>query len=145
MEQGEAMMPLLYSVGQNEALQVAHRSMRDGEHLMAVLDDVYMASDPDRVGPAHATVQDSLWEEAGIRIHVGKTKVWNAAGIRPAICERLGESGPETESSRPECGGAQGSLSSSKGSKSWEPHSATQHTSRGSSTPSLKTETDPTG
>ena len=42
---------------------------------MAFLDDVYMASDPDRVGPAYATVQDSLWEEAGIRIHVGKTRV----------------------------------------------------------------------
>ena len=40
---------------------------------MAFLDDVYMASDPDHVGPA--TVQDSLWEEAVIRIHVGKTRV----------------------------------------------------------------------
>ena len=73
------MMPLLYSVGQHDALQVAHRSMRDGEHLMAFLDDVYMASDPDRVGPVYATLQDSLWEEAGIRIHVG----------RPAICNVL--------------------------------------------------------
>ena len=88
-EQGDAMMPLLFSVGQHEALQVAHWGMPDGEHLMAFLDDVYMASDPDRVGPVYATVQDSLWEEAGLRIHVGKTKVWNAAGIRPAICDVL--------------------------------------------------------
>ena len=29
-EQGDAMMPLLYSVGQHEALQVAQRGMRDG-------------------------------------------------------------------------------------------------------------------
>ena len=71
------------SVGQHEALQVA----RDGEHLMAILDDVYMATDPDGVGPAYATVQDSLCQEEGIRIHVRRTKVCNAAGIRPAICD----------------------------------------------------------
>ena len=43
-EQGDAMMPLLYSIGQHEALQVAQRAMRDGEHLMAFLDDVYMGT-----------------------------------------------------------------------------------------------------
>ena len=71
-EQGDAMMPLLFSVGQHEALQVAHWGMWDGEHLMAFLDDVYMASDPDCVGPVFATVQGHL--------------------------RRLGESGPGTES-----------------------------------------------
>ena len=92
---------------------------------MAFLDGAYMASDPDRVGLEKA---DSLWEEAGIRIHVGKTKVWNAAGIRPASWREW----PRNRIHRPECGGAQGSPSSSKGSKSWEPHSATHHTSKGS-------------
>ena len=89
---------------------------------MAFLDDVYMASDPDRVGRVYATVQDSLWEEAGIRIHVVKTKVWNAAGIRIAISTSWRE-WPRNGIHRPECGGAQGSPSSSKGPKSWEPHS----------------------
>ena len=83
------MMPLPCSVGQHEALQAAHRGMRDGEHLMAFLDDVHMATDPNGVGFAHATVEDSLWEEAGIRLHVGKTKVWIAEGIRLAICDVL--------------------------------------------------------
>ena len=39
-------------------IQVAHWGMRDGEHFMAFLDDVYMATDPDGVGLVYATVQD---------------------------------------------------------------------------------------
>ena len=119
------MMPLVFSVSQHEALQVAHRGMQDGEHLMAFLDDVYMAFDPDHVGPVYATVQDSLWEEAGIRIHVGKTKVWNAAGIRLAIC------GPGTESSGPSVAGCRIPVEQ-QGIKILGTHSATQRTSRGS-------------
>ena len=26
---------------------------------------------------------------AGIRIHVGKTQLWNRAGTRPIVCDRL--------------------------------------------------------
>ena len=129
-EQGDAMMPLLHSVGQHEAFQAAHRGMWDGEHLMAFLDDVHMASDPDRVGPVYATVQDALWEEAGIRIHVGKTKVWNAAGIGPAICDVLERVAQEQNPAAQVRRGR--GIPVEQGSKSWEPHLATQHTSRGS-------------
>ena len=41
---------------------------------------------PNRVGAIYATLQEALWAHARIAIHLGKTKVWNASGIRPEIC-----------------------------------------------------------
>ena len=67
-EQGDAMMPLLFCVGQRQALQATQDQLRDGEYLTAFLDDLYIAC---------------------TRIHCGKTKVWNRAGTRPAACDVL--------------------------------------------------------
>ena len=50
-EQGDAMMPLLFCLGQHEALRATQEQLRDGEHLLAFLDDIYMVTRPDRVGP----------------------------------------------------------------------------------------------
>ena len=88
-EQGYAMMPSLFSLGQRGALQAAHRNLREGEFLFAFHDDVVMVTARERVGPVYAAMQDSLLRHAGIRIHVGKTKVWNKAGVRPQICDVL--------------------------------------------------------
>ena len=41
-EQGDAMMPLLYSLGQHGALQDVSRRLGRGEHLFAFLDDTYI-------------------------------------------------------------------------------------------------------
>ena len=87
-EQGDAMMPLLFCLG-HEALQVAHRGLRAGEFLFAFLDDIYMATTPYRVGLVYAIVQAALRQEAGISIHVGKTKIWNQVGVRPNACDML--------------------------------------------------------
>ena len=38
-EQGDAMMPLLFALGQHGELQVASRALGHGEHVMAFLDD----------------------------------------------------------------------------------------------------------
>ena len=56
---------------------------------MAFLDDVYMVSQPERVGSVYAVLQEALFAHAGIRVHGGKTKVWNMAGVRPASCDVL--------------------------------------------------------
>ena len=88
-EQGDAMMPLLFSLGQHGALQNASRTLGHGEHLMAFLDDTYYVSEPARVGPIYGSLENALWRNAGIRIHVGKTQIWNQAGIRPPICDAL--------------------------------------------------------
>ena len=41
-----------------------------------------MATNPERVGPVYGKVQGVLRQEAGISIHVGKTEIWNQAGVR---------------------------------------------------------------
>ena len=43
-EKGDAMMPLLFAVGQRGALEAIHRRMNPRERLMAFHDDVYMAT-----------------------------------------------------------------------------------------------------
>ena len=71
-------MPLLFCLGQHRALEAAQRQLRDGE----------------RVGPACAVAQQELWIHAGIRVHTGKTKVWNRDSMRPVVCnvlERIAE------------------------------------------------------
>ena len=88
-EQGDAMMPLLFCLGQHEALRATQEQLRDGEHPLACLEDIYIVTRPDKVGPAHAILQENLHVHACIRIHCGKTKVWNKAGIRPAACGAL--------------------------------------------------------
>ena len=40
-EQGDAMMPLLFSLGQHAALEDVSRSLVPGEHLFAFLDDIW--------------------------------------------------------------------------------------------------------
>ena len=88
-EQGDTMMPLLFSVGQHHALEVVNRSLRDDEKVMAFLDDINFCSEPNRVGVVYAAIEEASQHHAGISIHGGKTKVWNAFGVRPPVCDVL--------------------------------------------------------
>ena len=88
-EQGDAMMPLLFCLGQHRALVHVQSHLREGEVLMAFLDDIYTVSPPDRVGAIHRMLARALWSEAGIRVHQGKTQIWNLAGEMPDGCEAL--------------------------------------------------------
>ena len=87
-EQGDALMPFLFCLG-HRALVAAQRQLRVGERLLAFLDDIHLATAPARVGLACTAVQQELWIHAGIRVHTGKTKVWNRVGIRPVMCNVL--------------------------------------------------------
>ena len=82
-------MPLLFSLGQHAALEAVRARLLPGERLFAFLDDVYVVTTPDRVGFVHNILQEELYRHARIRIHVGKTQVWNAAGDRPPACDLL--------------------------------------------------------
>ena len=53
--------------------------MINGERLFAFLDDVFVTTTPNRVGAVHSR----------IHINIGKTQVWNAAGIWPPACDEL--------------------------------------------------------
>ena len=78
-EQGDAMMPLLFAVGQHRALEATHRRMNPGEFLMAFHDDVYMAIPPARVGPMHAVVQEEVFVHACTGCITGRLR----CGTRP--------------------------------------------------------------
>ena len=88
-EQGDAMMPLLFALGQHCALEATARTLNDGECMFAFLDDIHFITEPNRVGAVHTTLQEALWAHARIAIHLGKTKVWNSSGVRPEICTVL--------------------------------------------------------
>ena len=85
-EQGDALMPLLFCLGQHSALEAVQEDMREGEFLFAYLDDIYIVTRPERVGPVYASLREHLQSFARIRIHGGKTQVWNRAGVRPPVC-----------------------------------------------------------
>ena len=74
-EQGDPLMPLLFSLGQHGALEAVQRSLRDGERMLAHLDDIYIVTSPDRVGVVIASLQEQLFRHARIRLHGGKTQV----------------------------------------------------------------------
>ena len=88
-EQGDAMMPLLFCLGQKEALQSVQRQLEDGERLFAFLDDVYVVTRPERVGEVYRILEEALRVFSCIRIHNGKTKIWNRLGTRPEACDLL--------------------------------------------------------
>ena len=88
-EQGDAMMPLLYSLGQHRALQTVGEHLQERELLFAYLDDTFFVSSPLRVGPLYAVLQEALNVHAGIRINAGKTQIWNRSGERPEVCNAL--------------------------------------------------------
>ena len=64
--------------------------MQQDEELFAFLDDGYTSSPPGRTRTAYDTLAQVLPRKAGIQLHTGKTRVWNAAGVRPVNLEDLG-------------------------------------------------------
>ena len=88
-EQGDPLMPLLFSVGQHAALEAIQRRLFPTEKLLAFLDDIYVVSRPERVGDVVASADHQLWTHARIRVHGGKIHVWNRAGTKPEACDVL--------------------------------------------------------
>ena len=82
-------MPLLFALGQHPALASVQEGLAPGDVLLAYLDDVYVKTLPARVGVVYASVDGELFRHAGIRVHGGKTRVWNSAGTRPLACDIL--------------------------------------------------------
>ena len=82
-EQGDPLMPYLFSIGIQGALEEVAATLQPGEQLCAFLDDVYALCQPDRVKAIYDTLAECL-RVAGIRLHQGKTRVWNRGGVQPA-------------------------------------------------------------
>ena len=56
---------------------------------MAFHDDRYTVTMPERVGEVHALLEGALWTTAEIRVHQGKTQLWNRVGENPRGWESL--------------------------------------------------------
>ena len=82
-EQGDPLMPALFALAQHPALEAVQASLQPDEVLFAFLDDIYVVSHPDRTQPIFARLQTALQDLAGIQLHQGKTRIWNAAGEEP--------------------------------------------------------------
>ena len=61
-----------------EAIQVG---LRPSERLFAFLDDIYAVCSPGRAADVFTTIQEQL-ATMGIRVHDGKTQLWNRAARR---------------------------------------------------------------
>ena len=91
-EQGDPLMPLMFSIGIQGALEDVADDMRPDEQICAFLDDVYIVCQPERVRILHDRLAESLIRVAGMHFHEGKTRVWNASGIVP---DNVAELGPD--------------------------------------------------
>ena len=88
-EQGAPLMPMLIALGIHDALARAKFEPRAGEHLSAFLDNVCAVCQPFRVRDVYEVLRRHLGEVAGIRLHEGKTRGWNRAGVCPPRLEDL--------------------------------------------------------
>ena len=88
-EQGDPLMPLLFSLGMHPALVAAQRRLRPSERIFAFLDDVCVVCLPERVQTVVNILAAELWAHAQIQVHHGKTHVWNRACEEPAGMEEL--------------------------------------------------------
>ena len=80
-EQGDPLMPMLFSLGQHAALTAIAERLEDGERLLAFLDDLYVVTTPLRSVAVHEVLREELWRHAKISVHHGKTCIWNRGGV----------------------------------------------------------------
>ena len=89
-------MPAFYALAQHAALTDLQSQLLDGEAIFAFLDDVYVVSAPERVRTIYDALAAALWHSARIRLHEGKTRIWNSAGEEPSnIADLSGDDGAE--------------------------------------------------
>ena len=82
-EQGDPLMPALFSLGLDFALRAFQNELVAGERVAAFLDDIYVTAQPNRIRALFDCLAHHLHSRTGIQLHQGKTQVWNASGILP--------------------------------------------------------------
>ena len=96
-EQGDPLMPALFSLGQHGALEAIAADLLPTERVCAFLDDIYVMCRPERVKDVYGIVERHLYTHTGIRLNQGKTKVYNKGGLKPAGVEDLQPQGADAE------------------------------------------------
>ena len=79
-DQGDALAPALYSLGQHDGLVAAQAQLHPNEFLAAFLDDLYVVTTADRARLAGDAVSGSVERYAGVSPNQGNTRVYCAAG-----------------------------------------------------------------
>ena len=82
-EQGDALAPALFALGQHEALDRAASSLHPDDTLLAFLDDLYIVTTPARAREAFDTAAHAVEDHCGIASNLGKTRVLAAEGGPP--------------------------------------------------------------
>ena len=91
-DQGDPLMPLLFSIAMHPSPVSTGDLLREGEKLFAFLDDVYLICKPERVLEVFRLIENALWIHSRIRVHCGKTQLWNRSGTTPGFeprCSRV--------------------------------------------------------
>ena len=82
-EQGDALMPALFSLGQHPALKAVQSQLLEGETLCAFFDDLCAICKPNRAVPIFNLIQRELWTYSRVEVQMGKTQIWNRSGFEP--------------------------------------------------------------
>ena len=98
--EGDPLMPLLFSLGQQHAaLQAIDSDLN--QFLFAFLDDVYIVTTADRVGEVYNSLNKHLWDfsrisiDAGSRVAIGSVRDQSPRHPFGALCFRGGTSQQE--------------------------------------------------
>lgn len=99
-EQGDALAPALFALGQHDALQQAAAALHPDDRLVAFLDDL-VVTQPSRVRATLDTTVHAVETRCGIASNLGKTRVTAAeAGPAPPGIAELGDEVWQGESPR---------------------------------------------
>ena len=72
-----------FQSGIQGVLEEVATHLEDVEQICAFLDDVYLLCKPARVEPLYKVLEEAMMRIAGIRLHQGKTRALNKAGVVP--------------------------------------------------------------
>lgn len=80
VEQGDALAPALFALGQHAGLAAAAAGLQPDERLMAFLDDLYIITTPARARAVYDTTTRAVAAHAGIHTNPAKTRVYTRTG-----------------------------------------------------------------
>ena len=79
-EQGDPLMPALYSLGQHDGLAAGAAQLHEDDFVVAFLDDLYVKTTRERADAAFAAEAGSVHRHAGVQTIDGKLRAWSRAG-----------------------------------------------------------------
>ena len=92
-EQGDPLMPMLFSLGEHPALEAIQRRLADGEKLLAYLDDVTVIC-TERVRTVMTIIDEELARHAHVNINYGKNagvESWRSCTRRHRRAHQIGQ------------------------------------------------------